>query len=243
MARQGFGVFRTKQPLMQVFRGCLSVGNWGFYFTAFAALPLATATVLNFTSVLYVTALAGPVLKEKVAWQRWAAALVGFAGVLAIVRPGALPLGWPFAYAMVAAFISAVIMLTTKHLAKSERTQTIMAWIGVVALTAALPFGLPHLAWTGWADAGLMLALMLVGPCAMHLWISALRLADASVVAPIAYVRLVFAAGFGMVLFGEVPDAWLGLGATLIIGSALYLTRREAAMAASSIAMSKPKSR
>ena len=231
LLRQGLTVLRTRQPGMQIFRGSLSVGTWGFYFFAFSHLPLATATVLNFTSVLFVTALAGPVLKEQVGWRRWMAAAVGFAGVVVIVRPGALPLGWPVAAAILSAFASATIVLTTRHLAKTERTQTIMAWIGLVSFAAALPFGAPHLHWPGWQDAALMLGLATIGPCAMHLWISGLRLADASVLAPIGYVRLLFAAASGMLLFGEVPDTWLGLGALLIIGSAVYITHREAVAA------------
>src|SRR5690349_24731265 len=65
----------------------------------------------------------------------------------------------------------------------------------------------------------------------MVLWINALRLADASVIAPISYLRLVFAACFGIVLFDEMPDSWLGIGAALIVGSALYITQREAKVA------------
>ena len=227
----GAGLLRTSQPGMQVFRGCLSVGTWGFYFFAFSRLPLATATTLGFTAVLFVTALAGPVLKERVGWRRWSAAVVGFCGVLCIVRPGSVPLSWPLAASLLSALVSAGITLTTRHLARSEKTQTIMCYIGLVSVAAALPFGLPNLAWTDWRDAGLLLALAVVGPAAMFVWISALRLADASVLSPIGYSRLIFAAGSGMLLFGEVPDAWLGLGAVLIIGSAVYITRREAMLA------------
>ncbi len=231
----GRALLATEQLPMQIFRGFLSVASWGFYFLSFSRLPLATATVLNFTSVMFVTALAGPVLKEVVRWRRWGATIIGFLGVLAIVRPGALPGGlesaWPIGAAMTSAFIGAVIVLTTKFLARTERTETIMCYIGLVSFACALPFGLPLLDWPTPMQALLLLGLAIVGPFAMHLWITALRMADASVLAPISYVRLVFAVLSGVLLFGEGLDGWVGLGALLIVGSALYITHREARVA------------
>lgn len=233
--RDPAGLVRTGQLKLNLLRGLLSGVSWYMYFLAFAALPLATATVLSFSSVLFVTALAGPVLGEAVRWRRWTATLVGFLGVVVIVRPwdgaGALALGWPVAAAIGSAFLGAGIVLTTKMLARSERTDTIMFYIGVMTTALSLPFALPGLAWPGWWNLGLLLLTATCGPIAMVLWIGALRLADASVVAPVSYVRLIFAAAFGVALFGEVPDAWLGLGAALIVGSALYITQREAKVA------------
>ena len=227
---------RTRQLPMQLFRGLLSSVSWFTYYLSFTGLALATATVLSFTSVLFVTALAVPLLGEKVGWRRWSATLVGFAGVVVILRPGAMEIGWPVAAALFSALVGAVIVLTTKTLARTERTTTIMFWIGVVSICVALPVALPGLAWPGWWNLGLLALTAFCGPFAMHLWINALRLADATVVAPISYLRLLFAAGFGVALFGEAPDLWLALGATLIVGSAVYITRREARMAREQVA-------
>jgi drug/metabolite transporter (DMT)-like permease len=236
LLRDPAGLVATQQLRLNLLRGLLSGVSWYMYFLSFGALPLATATVLSFSSVLFVTALAGPVLGEAVRWRRWTATLVGFAGVAAIVKPwddaGALSVGWPVAAAIGSAGLGAGIVLTTKMLARSERTDTIMFYIGLVTTALALPFALPVLAWPGWANLGLLVLTGTCGPAAMVVWISALRLADASVVAPISYVRLLFAAAFGIVLFSEVPDAWLGVGAVLIVGSALYITQREAKVAA-----------
>ncbi|WP_240791062.1 DMT family transporter [Roseomonas sp. AR75] len=230
-ARDPIGVMRTGQLKLNLLRGALSGISWYMYFVSFAMLPLATATVLSFTSVLFVTALAGPVLGEVVRWRRWTATLVGFAGVVAIVRPGTLEVGWPVLAAICSAFLGAGIVLTTKMLARSERTITIMFYIGLVTTALALPVALPGLAWPGWWNLFLLFLTATCGPAAMILWINALRLADASVVAPVGYVRLVFAAAFGVVLFNEIPDVWLGIGAVLIVGSALYITQREAKVA------------
>jgi drug/metabolite transporter (DMT)-like permease len=250
------GLPRTRHLGMALFRGLLSAVSWYTYYLSYAGLPLATATVLSFTTVLFVTALAGPVLGERVGWRRWTAAAVGFAGVVAIVRPGVVEVGWPVGGAIFSALMGAAIVLTTKTLARSERTGTIMFWIGAVSVAVSLPVALPGLEWMGWRNFGLLVAAGIAGPMAMHLWINALRMADASFLAPISYTRLVFAAGFGIALFGEVPDVWLGIGSALILGSALYITRREAKLAraaqrgtaaaesaASSGDASKPKSR
>jgi drug/metabolite transporter (DMT)-like permease len=248
---------RTRHLPMALFRGVLSGVSWFTYYLSYSGLPLATATVLSFTTVLFVTALAGPVLGERVGWRRWTATGIGFLGVLAIVRPGVVEVGWPVAGAIFSALMGAAIVLTTKTLARSERTGTIMFWIGVVSTAIALPVAWPGLEWMGWRNFGLLVLAGISGPLAMHLWINALRMADASFLAPISYTRLVFAAAFGIVLFAELPDLWLGLGTALILGSALYITRREAklarerrqaakpeaAIAASSGSGSKPKSR
>jgi len=229
--RDPIGLMRTRALPMQILRGLLSITSWYLYFFAFSGLPLATATVLSFTSVLFVTALAGPVLGERVRLRRWSATVVGFAGVLVILRPGALPLDWSVAASIGSALLGAVILLTTKLLSRAERTDTIMFYIGIVAVSVSLPVAWSGLAWPGRSSLGMLVLVGLCGPVAMHLWITSLRLADASFLAPISYVRLIFAAGFGIALFNEGLDWGLGLGAALIIGSAIYITRREAQVA------------
>jgi drug/metabolite transporter (DMT)-like permease len=229
LARHGWGLLHTRQLPMQALRGGLSLMSWGLYYIGFLYLTLATATVLSFTSVLFITALAGPLLGEQVGRRRWTATLVGFAGVLLVARPGVLPLGWPMAASLLSALFGAGMALTTRHLARTERTGTIMLYIGLFTTAGALPFAWPALAWPGWSNALLLAGMALLGPAGMQLWISALRLADASAIAPVSYVRLVFAAATGLLFFAEVVDAWLLAGAALIVGSAVYITRQGAA--------------
>ncbi|QYU70684.1 DMT family transporter [Leptolyngbya sp. 15MV] len=184
LLRDAAGVLRTTQLRLNLVRGALSGVSWYAYFTSFAQLPLALATVLSFTSVLVVTALAGPVLGEAVRWRRWSATLVGFAGVVLMLQPwsaDAPPIGWPVIAGIVSAFLGAAIMLTTKMLARSERTTTIMFYIGLVTTLMTLPVAAPGLAWPGWWKMLLLIGTGLCGPFAMHVWINALRLADASV--------------------------------------------------------------
>jgi drug/metabolite transporter (DMT)-like permease len=227
----GWPALRTSNPMGHVWRTMFGLVGMGGAFYGYATMPLATVTALGFTMPLFLTLLAVPLLGERVGWRRGTAVVVGFAGVLVILRPGAVEIGWPVAAAIGSAFLGAAIVLTTKTLARSEGTGTIMFYIGLVTTVIALPVALPGLAWPGWPNMWLLLLAAFCGPLAMMIWINALRLADASVVAPVSYIRLLFAAVFGIVLFDEVPDAWLGLGALLIVGSTLYITRREARLA------------
>lgn len=231
LARRGTVLLRTSRPVLHFARGAFSLVCWGLYYWSFQRLDLATATVLSFTSVMFVTALAGPVLGEVVRWRRWTATIIGFLGVVLVARPLELRIDPAIGIALLSALAGSGIVLTTKKLAATERTETIMLYIGVVTFAGSLPVALPFLdlpqPWQA-----LWLALMAAtGPAGMHLWINAFRLADATVVAPLGYTRLVFSALAGALMFDEIPDAWMAAGAVLIVGSALYITLREAKVA------------
>lgn len=219
---------RTDRFSLHLLRGGLSLVSWAAYYVSFNHMSLATATVLSFTSVMFVTALAGPVLGEVVRWRRWSATLMGFVGVLLVARPGTgIEPIW-IGGSLLSALCGAGIVLSTKILSRTERTSTIMIWVGIFCSLGALPFAIPGLAWHGWANMGWLLGMAVCGPIGMYLWVTALRLADASAIAPVSYTRLVFAGLFGAFLFNEVPD-WLSiLGAGIIVGSALFITYREA---------------
>jgi drug/metabolite transporter (DMT)-like permease len=229
--RHGRAAFRTTRPVLHVVRGVLSLSSWIAYYYAYRHLALATATVLSFTSVMWTVALAGPLLREHVGWRRWSATLAGFIGVLLVVRPGTAPLGWPIAAALFSALCGAGIVITTKRLTATESTRAIMLYVGVITFVGTIPMVLPVWVWPSARDALLLGGMAGLGTGAFWLWITALRLADASFVAPITYVRLVFAVAAGLLLFGEGFGAWTAAGAALIVGSAIYITRREAALA------------
>jgi drug/metabolite transporter (DMT)-like permease len=229
--RHGRLAFRTTRPVLHLVRGLLSLFSWIAYYYAYRHLPLATATVLSFTSVMWTVALAGPLLRERVGWRRWSATLAGFLGVLLVVRPGAAPLGWPIAAALFSALCGAGIVITTKRLTATESTRAIMLYVGVITFVGTIPMVLPVWVWPNLHDALLLGGMAVLGTGAFWLWITALRLADASFVAPITYVRLVFAVAAGLLLFGEGFGAFTAAGAALIVGSAIYITRREAALA------------
>ena len=231
LARRGPRVLHTARLLLHLARGLFSLISWALYYWSFQHLDLATATVLSFTSVMFVTALAGPVLGEVVRWRRWSATIIGFAGVAVIARPVGASVDPAVLAALVSALFGAGIVLTTKRLSNTERTDTIMVYIGLVTFSGSLPVALPWLTVPEPWQSGWLLLMALAGPAGMQLWISSFRLADATVLAPLSYVRLVFATAAGILLFDERPDGWTAAGAALIVASALYITQREAALA------------
>ncbi|WP_223880862.1 DMT family transporter [Roseococcus microcysteis] len=224
----GLVVFRTRRLGLHLFRGLASALTWGLYFLSFAFLDLATATVLSFTNVMFTTLLAGPVLRERVDAARWAGTLLGLLGVAVMLRPGTdIPMLGALT-ALGAALAWCGITLSSRALSRTESTQTVVAWVGIVTSLCTLPFFL--WGWTpiGLGDGVILLVFALFTPGIIWFVTEALRAGEASAVAPFQYLRLVVIMGFGWVLFAEVPDGWTLLGAAVILSGAVIITIREA---------------
>lgn len=228
IATAGLAVFRTRRPGLHVLRGTSSLLTWGFYFASFGALDLATATVLSFTNVMFTTLLAGPVLGERVDRWRWAGAIAGLVGVAVMLRPGTQVSGVGVALALASAVMWCGITLSSRVLAQSEGNATIMAWVGLVTTAGVAPFAL--MAWVPLATFDLLFlaGFAVVTPGIIWLITSAYRHGEASAIAPFQYLRLIVVAGFGWVIFNEVPDGWTWAGAVVILGGALAITLAEA---------------
>lgn len=224
----GLAVFRTQRLAMHLLRGSASALTWGLYFLSFAFLDLATATVLSFTNVMFTTILAGPVLKERVDAARWVGTIAGLIGIAVMLRPGAEIHLVGTLTALGAALAWCGITLTSRSLSRTEKTETVLAWVGIVTSLCALPLAI--LGWQpiGLADAAILIFFGLFTPGIIWLVTEALRAGEASAVAPFQYLRLVVIAAFGWVLFGEVPDGWTWLGALIILGGAVVITVSEA---------------
>jgi drug/metabolite transporter (DMT)-like permease len=224
----GLAVFRTRRLGLHLFRGLSSALTWGLYFLSFAFLDLATATVLSFTNVMFTTLLAGPVLRERVDAARWAGTLLGLVGVAIMLRPGAdIPLLGALT-ALGAALAWCGITLSSRMLSRTERTETVVAWVGIVTSLCTLPFAIWGWAPIGAGDAAVLLVFALFTPGIIWFVTEALRAGEASAVAPFQYLRLVVIMAFGWVLFREVPDGWTLLGAAVILSGAVIITIREA---------------
>ncbi len=224
----GLAVFRTRRLGLHMFRGLASALTWGLYFLSFAFLDLATATVLSFTNVMFTTLLAGPILRERVDAARWAGTLLGLLGVAIMLRPGAdIPLLGALT-ALGAALAWCGITLSSRVLSRTERTETVVAWVGIVTSVCTLPFAIWGWAPIGLGDATVLLVFALFTPGIIWFVTEALRAGEASAVAPFQYLRLVVIMGFGWVLFGEVPDGWTLVGAAVILSGAVIITIREA---------------
>jgi len=224
----GLAVFHTNRLPMHLLRGGCSAMTWGLYFLSFGYLDLATATVLSFTNVMFTTVLAGPVLKERVDAARWVGTMAGLVGIAVMLRPGTdIPLlGASIAIAAAVAWCG--ITLTSRSLSRTESTQSVVAWVGLVTSICTVPFAVVFWQPLGMHDILILAVFGLVTPGIIWLVTEALRAGEASAVAPFQYLRLVVIAAFGWVLFGEVPDGWTWLGAAVILTGAVIITISEA---------------
>lgn len=220
-------VLRTRYPRLQLARSMFMFGATMTGFFAFALMPLADATAIFETSPLIVTALAALVLGERVGPRRWGAVLVGFVGALVIVRPGGGVFGWEALLPLCTASCYAGYVIATRYVGRDEGPWTAFVYsslFGTVAASVIAP--------TVWTtptptDALLMAALGAIGAVGQFLVILAFRSTEASRLAPLSYIGLLFATLYGFVFFSDVPDIWTVTGALIIVGSGLYVWRRE----------------
>ena len=222
-------VARTRQPLLQIFRGVLLVAEICVVVLAFVVLGLVETHAIFAVNPLLVAALAGPLLGEFVGWRRGIAILVGLAGVLVILRPGLGVMNPNSLIALVGAFMFALYVLLTRKAARLDSSETSFFYTGVagaLAITLVAPFF-----WTpmqGAADWAWMGALCVTGATGHYLLIRTYELADAGTVQPFTYFQLFFASLIGVTVFGETLDRWTIAGGALILSAGLYALIRQA---------------
>jgi drug/metabolite transporter (DMT)-like permease len=221
-------VFRTTRVPMHLGRAASSLTCWGLYYLSLSMLDLASATALSFTNVMFTALLAGPLLGEKVDALRWTAAAIGFAGIVVMLRPGGGADMAGAAVALLSALAWCGITLTSRSLTLTDRTPTIMAWVGVTTFLGALPVAI--IAWKPLeaVDALVLCGTALVTPSLIYLTTEALRYGEASAISPLQYLRLPMLALGGWLIWNEVPDGWTWAGAALILAGSLLVTVVEA---------------
>lgn len=222
-------LIRTDNLALQVVRALALVGTTGFAMMAFRSMPLAEATAVLFLAPLLVTLLAGPFLHERIGAGRWAAVIVGFAGVLLIARPGgALNLAGVL-WALAGAACYAAYQILTRRLSHAEHPLTLLfytALVGTAVMSLALPwfwfeFSPGPLQWLMIASLGFY------GGVGHFILIRAFRLAPASTLTPFGYTQLIWAGLLGWLVFDNVPDAVTATGMAVIAASGLWLALGE----------------
>ncbi len=217
---------RSRRPWLQLARGASLVCSLSALFVSLRYLPLAVATTVSFTAPLIIVALSGPILGERVGAARWAAVAVGMTGALVVVRPGSDVFAWASLLTLLGAFFFALFNIATRMLGGFDRPLTTVLYTFVVSTTLvslAMPVvwvspTMPQ--WWLFAVSGLL------GFVAHFSMARSLTLADASAVAPLHYVRLLWAIAIGVVVFAELPDAWTLAGGALIVASGIYVVGR-----------------
>jgi drug/metabolite transporter (DMT)-like permease len=222
------GLLRTARPGLQLWRASMLLGSTMFNFMAFRFLQLDEAMAILFSTPFLIAIFAGPLLGEWVGWRRWTAIMVGFAGVLLVVRPGMGGMQWAALLSFASAICYAFYNITTRMLSRTDSSETTLFYanlFGCLVMAPVLPF-----VWVTpptWLDVVLMLATGIFGAGGHFLLILAHRRAPASVLSPFIYTQIVWASMFGYLVFGNVPSHWTAAGAVVVIASGLYLLNRE----------------
>ncbi len=216
------------QPMV-LLRVLCEIGAAITYLTALGQIPLGNASSILQSLPLAVTLGAALVLGESVGWRRWAAIIVGFLGVMIIIRPG--PEGFTLAalYVVVSVFFAASRDLVTKRISADVPSLAITLYTtlanAVVGALLIVPLGgWQPMSTTTFSHLLLASALVFVGYQSI---VMAMRTGEISFIAPFRYTSLLWALGLGFLLFGERPDAWTITGAVVVIGSGLYAFYRE----------------
>jgi drug/metabolite transporter (DMT)-like permease len=230
LARQ-FGGWRslaTQRWRWHLLRTALATITMFGFFYGLSRMPLVNALTLAFTAPLIVTALSVPLLGEHVGWRRWTAVVIGFAGVLLILRPGAGTISLASIAVLIAAAGYALLALTSRHLGKTETSFALSIYviIGPMLVSGILSVDGE---WTA-PDAKGWVLFVLAGACSVIAWIGIIggyRRASPALLSPLEYTALVGGAIAGYLIWDEIPDRWVVIGASIIIGSGLFVVYRE----------------
>src|SRR5882762_11235769 len=233
IVRSGPALLRSRNSGFYLLRAGIGLVSMATWFYGITVVPLATATAVNFTAPLFATMAAALVLHEDVRLRRWAAVVIGFVGVLVIMRPSRESIDPMLLLILLSAASSAMNNITVKYLVRSERPNAIVALFSVYLTPLSLVPALFVWQWPDLRTLGALAGLGAIGTLA-HLSVARAYLAaDASACAPYEFVRLPYAALIGYLLFGEVSDGWTWVGAAIIAGAAIYVAHREARLARS----------
>ncbi|MCB1453665.1 MAG: DMT family transporter [Rhizobiaceae bacterium] len=220
--------WRMSHPLPVQARAVIGLvaGMIGVY--AFTTIPLAEVYALAFLSPLFVTILSMVFLKEQIGPWRWAAVIIGFLGVLVVVRPGFRALELGHAAALMMAILSAASIILQRSLASRERTTTILGYLILYAVlfngvaTTITGFEVPQ-----WNEAAILMVAG-AGAASGHIFLMrAIRLAPVNQLAPTHYSQIAWAVLLGAFLFNEQPDIWSVIGLAVIAFSGLLTVARE----------------
>ena len=231
-ARHRTGQLRVSNWRLQLTRGALMTVSTFLFVTALSLMPIADAIAIAFAGPVIATALAALMLHEPVGWRRWSAIGVGFTGVVIMVRPTPDLIRLVAIVPLLAALVGAFRDIVTRKMGTGgESTLAIMlisTSVVTVAGLATIPLGWSPLRV---ADLGLFVASALLVASAQTLMIESFRLGAVGLVGPFKYTSLVWAVLLGMLVWGDLPDSWTWVGSALVVGSGLYIWRRELVLA------------
>jgi drug/metabolite transporter (DMT)-like permease len=218
---------RTKRFNLQILRSFLGLSATFTFWGALLFLSLADCVAIVYISPLLVTALSVPLLGEKVGVHRWGAVIMGFIGVMIIIRPGIGIVHWAVILPLITALFWANYQITTRILSRTDSALTTLFFTAAGGL-----FFTTFAVWLVWVTPTvkqwfILAWLGLLGSMGHYLLIKAFELAPASMLAPFSYTSILWSILLGYVLFGNFPDEWTIAGVVIIVSSGLYIIQRE----------------
>jgi drug/metabolite transporter (DMT)-like permease len=228
LLRAGFGSLGTQRLGLHALRGVLNAFAMLTFFFAVGITPLATVAALGFTAPLFAALFAALILKERVGPRRVAAIIVGFTGALVILRPGIGEVGIGQILLVLSSTVWAVALIVIKTLSRTDTSLTITVYAAIFLTPMTLAAAFPFWVWPDLGQLALLVSIGVFGSLYQLALAQALRLADATVVMPVDFTKLVWSALIGWVAFAETPDLWVLIGGAVIFGSVIYVTYREA---------------
>ncbi|NQV54544.1 MAG: DMT family transporter [Rhodospirillales bacterium] len=225
--RNGIEPLKTKRLGLIGLRGIFNAASLMLFFLAVTLVPVAEIAAYSFTTPLFVTIMAMLFLSERMGPRRWIGLIVGFGGAMVILRPGSEAISVGALYAIGSAAFWALTVIVIKILSKTEASVTI-TFYGVIILIP-ITFIAALFVWT-WPSAIELMWMALLGAA----WITAqlcltqaLKNADAGLVMPFDFTKLIWGAAAGFIIFAEVPSIYTWIGSAIIFGAGTYVAYRE----------------
>ncbi len=241
IAARGVSVLKSARPGLQVLRGLGAVGSAMCFIVAIRYVPLADAVAVTFVAPFIVTALGALLLQEPVGPRRWLAIVIGFVGMLIVIRPGQGVVHPAIFLVVVAATFFAFRQLLSRWLSGVDSVVTTVAYTSIVTFSVT---GIAQLlVWVtpSGLDVILLIAgLALCGAVGEILIIRALDIAQSVALAPCHYTLIIWGTFYGFVFFDDLPDQWTLVGGLVIVVSGIYTIYRERVLARNSVATVTP---
>ena len=224
MPRMGLGLLRTRRIGTQFVSSVMMLLSTLFFFSAVKSIPVAEAISVTFVAPLAVVLLAWPLLGERITWFRMAAVIVGFSGVLIVIRPGSAVFQWASLLLLCSAMCYAIYQILIRRLAGIDAPATSIFYsvlLGAIIMSIWLPF-----VWkmpTNWIDWALLCSLGVFGALGHYCLAKAMSYASANFVAPFNYTQMIGSVIVGYFMFAEVPDFYTWLGTAVVVGAGLMV--------------------
>jgi len=228
VARNNFKALQTDNMRLQIFRALINIISMICWFSAIGMMHFEKATALGFTTPLFTTVLAVLILGEVIRFHRTAALLLGFVGILIIIRPGYMPFEFGTILMLIASFSFSFVLIFVKKLSATDSSLTIIFY-HLLYMTPAF-FILSIFYWENINLNQLIIFILMGASGLLSHWClaQAFKMSDTTFVMPLQFTKLIWASLIGLFIFSEQPDIWTWVGGVIIFISVVYITYREA---------------